>query len=104
MNKITLIAFAVGIVCSKVWAEEVTLAMVTPSSTLPSITLANGKSLTSSRYAGLITPESDNIRVVFDGVTEEALLAKISLDTVQFENDEHFITFLRNVGIKENYI
>ncbi|EII2511287.1 TcfC E-set like domain-containing protein [Salmonella enterica] len=104
MNKITLIAFAVGIVCSKVWAEEVTLAMVTPSSTLPSITLANGKSLTSSRYAGLITPESDNIRVVFDGVTEEALLAKISLDTVQFENDEYFITFLRNVGIKENYI
>ncbi|EBH8950666.1 TcfC E-set like domain-containing protein [Salmonella enterica] len=104
MNKINLIAFAVGIVCSKVFAEDVMLAMVTPPSTLPSITLANGNSLISSRYAGIITPESDNIRVVFDGVTEESLLAKISLDTVQFENNEHFITFLKNIGIKDSYI
>lgn len=104
MKKITLIALSVGMVCGKVFAEDVMLAMVSPSSVSSSLILANGNSLTSSRYAGIITPESENVRVVFDGVTEAGLAAKISLDTVQFENNEQFVLFLKNVGIKESYI
>ncbi|EMW3788910.1 TcfC E-set like domain-containing protein [Salmonella enterica] len=104
MKKLTLIALSVGMACGNVYAEDLTLAMISPTAVPQALTLANGDSLATSRYAGIITPESETVRVVFDGVTEAGLSAKISLDSVQFENNEQFSVFLKSVGISDNYL
>lgn len=104
MKKISLIALSVGMVCWNTRAEDLTLAMVTPSDVPQVLTLANGDRLASSRYAGIITPESETVRVIFDGVSESDLSAEISLDSVRFENNEQFRAFLKSAGVRDNYL
>ncbi|EBU1141792.1 hypothetical protein CSK00_25820, partial [Salmonella enterica] len=104
MKKLTLIALSVSMACWNACAEDLTLAMISPTVVPQALTLANGESLASSRYAGIITPESETVRAVFDGVTEAGLSAKLSLDSVQFENNELFSEFLKNAGISDNYL
>ncbi len=104
MKKLTLTALSVSMACCNVCAEDLTLAMISPTVVPQALTLANGESLASSRYAGIITPESETVRVIFDGVTEAELSAKISLDSVQFESNEQFSGFLKSVGISDNYL
>ncbi|HGB5310516.1 TPA: hypothetical protein ACIVON_005030 [Salmonella enterica subsp. enterica serovar Poona] len=106
MKKLPLFALSVSvsIVCWNADAEDLTLAMLPPTVAPQNLTLANGVSLASSRYAGIITPESETVRVIFDGVTETTLPAKISLDSVQFENNEQFKLFLKSAGISDKYL
>ncbi|EKC2495463.1 TcfC E-set like domain-containing protein [Salmonella enterica] len=104
MKKISLIALSVGMACWNTYAEDLTLAMVSPSPAPQALTLANGDRLASSRYAGIITPESETVRVIFDGVTEAELSADISLDSVRFENNEKFRAFLKSAGVRDNYL
>lgn len=86
------------------FAKDVDLVM-TPTRALPmDLALVNGDSIMSSRYAGIIVPEPGMVKIVFDGVTETMLNAKFSLDTVQFQDETSFKSFLKDVGIHKKYI
>lgn len=104
MSKYSFLALFVSLICARALADDVDLAMITPGVLPTDLTLANGDNLTTSRYAGIITPESGTVRVVLDGVTESMLKAKISLDTVWFQDNVQFSSFLKDAGIREKYI
>ncbi|WP_000172728.1 hypothetical protein [Escherichia coli] len=102
--KDTLFFLSISIYCSQSLADKSELAILSPNKSTTDLVLAGGINLNVSRYAGIITPESGTVKVLFDGVTESTLNAKISLDTVQFQDNVQFESFLKNVGIREKYI
>lgn len=102
--KHTLFFLSISIYCSQSLADKSELAILSPNKLTTDLVLAGGISLNVSRYAGIITPEPGTVKVLFDGVTESTLNAKISLDTVQFQDNAQFESFLKNAGIREKYI
>lgn len=104
MLKYSLLALSISLICGQAHADEVELAMLSPAALPTDLALADGVNLTASRYAGIITPESGTVKVIFDGVTETTLNAKVSLDTVQFQDNSQFKSFLKDTGIRETYI
>ncbi|EMV36686.1 TcfC E-set like domain-containing protein [Escherichia coli] len=102
--KHTLFFLSISIYCSQSLADKSELAILSPNKLTTDLVLAGGISLNVSRYAGIITPEPGAVKVLFDGVTESTLNAKISLDTVQFQDNAQFESFLKNAGIREKYI
>ncbi|EBA1892456.1 TcfC E-set like domain-containing protein [Salmonella enterica subsp. enterica serovar Newport] len=104
MLKYSLLALSVSLLCGRAIAGDIDLAMITPGASPVNLTLANGDNLASSRYAGIITPEAGTVRVVFGGVTESTLNAKMSLDSVQFLDNSKLKSFLTDAGIREKHI
>ncbi|WP_336285975.1 hypothetical protein [Citrobacter arsenatis] len=104
MLKYSLVAIVISFICGGALAEDVELAMITPNALPTDLMLANGDNLAVSRYAGIITPRSGMVRLLFDGVTESRLNAKISLDTVQFQDQVQLKSFLKVAGIRDRYI
>lgn len=104
MNRYSLVALSVMLAYGNCLAEERALAILSPSSVSQELTLINGERLASSRYAAIITPVAESVTLTFEGVNEGVLPAKISLDSVQFSDEQQFIAFLKNVGIKDGYV
>lgn len=99
--KLTVLAILISISMSdRAIAEERSMAIAS----LSSLVFANGESLASSRYSGLISPSEEKVLFSFSGVNEVYLDAELSIDTMKIKNDEEFALFLKESGVKPEYI
>lgn len=103
-RKFLVITLFPAVTCGMDLPEEIKTASLSPSYAPVDITLANGQPLAQSRYARILTPSEETVRVIFDGVTESALEANFSLDSVQFTNNDKLSEFLKNAGLRESVI
>ncbi|EUD07292.1 TcfC E-set like domain-containing protein [Providencia alcalifaciens] len=105
MFKYSLIALCVTISINQCIAKDIDLAMHFSAPQIPKIvTFASGENLPSSRYANIVIPSEKNVKLIFEGVSEQIISADMAIDSVKFKDINKLENFFAESGINEKHI